>query len=175
MRDLTSTDKDGKPIIQRMRYFDGRSGTDMILLYRHPTTDEEIEYQNSLWIRNGSELIANAYATRLKFGLAILVGFGQGDFGDKGVPFAGEYTAVKVPAPTPENKQAVAIVINEVKTDDKAYRKDWKDLVKALAHDIITQFAFTIFESSRISRDVLQIATEIKKEAPAKETPFPNS
>lgn len=108
---------------------DARSGTEIELYYRNPTTQEEVQYQARLIKRQGKKILINAFETRLEMGLKILTGFRDGDFGYDGKPIASE--------PSSPN-----------------YREDWKELLKTAAADIITVFAFHIFEGARVNTDI---------------------
>ncbi|MFA4871375.1 MAG: hypothetical protein WC623_24465 [Pedobacter sp.] len=119
MRDLKLSDKN------KIGIFDARSGTDIELYYRTPTTSEEVEYQHLLVKRQGRKVIINPFEARLEMGLRILTGFSEGSFGIDGKAISSE----------PENPN---------------YKENWKDLLKETASDIITTFAFTIFEGARI-------------------------
>jgi hypothetical protein len=123
MRDLTKSDRN-KLVIN-----DTRSGTEIELYYRNPTTQEEIEYQSKLIKRKGKKVLINAFETRLQMGLKILTGFREGDFGVDGKPISSD--------PSSPN-----------------YREDWKDLLKEYAADIVTAFAFAVFEGARINTDI---------------------
>lgn len=118
MRDLTKSDKN-KMIIN-----DARSGSEIELYYRNPTTQEEVEYQSKLFKRQGKKVLINAFGTRLDMGLKILTGFREGDFGIEGKPISSD----------PQNPD---------------YKENWKDLLKENAADIITAFSFAIFEGAR--------------------------
>lgn len=117
MRDLGT--KQNKVVIN-----DGRSGTTITLLYRNPTTAEEITYQNSLFRRKGNKLVANVADTRLEFALKILEGFNDGDFGFDGKPIS------SVPG-------------------SATYREDWKKLLQENAANIMAVFAVAVFENTR--------------------------
>lgn len=119
MRDLTKSDKN------QLIIHDGRSGTDIELYYRNPTTQEEVSYQSKLFRRQGKKLLINAYETRVEMGLKIITGFREGDFGIEGKPISSE-------------------------PQSPAFREDWKELLKENASDIITALAFQIFESARV-------------------------
>ena len=117
MRDLGT--KQNKLIIN-----DGRSGSTITLLYRNPTTAEEVAYQNGLFRRRGSKLITNVADTRLEFALKILEGFNDGDFGIDGKPISSVQGSAN-------------------------YQEDWKTLLKESASDILAVFAVAVFENTR--------------------------
>lgn len=120
MRDLTRSEKN------KLTIHDARSGTDIELYYRNPTTQEEVQYQSKSIKRIGRKIVVNTFETRLEMGLQILTGFREGDFGFDGKPISSD--------PASPN-----------------YREDWKELLKENAADIIATFAFTIFEGTRTS------------------------
>ncbi len=119
MRDLTPSDKN------EMIISDARSGSEILLYYRNPTTEEEVGYQANLFRKAGKKLKIAAFETRLKYGLKILTGFRDGDFGIDGRPIASD------PA-------------------SPHYREDWKALVARSAPDIVNTFAFAVFEGARV-------------------------
>ncbi len=119
MRDLTRSDKN------KMVINDARSGSEIELYYRNPTTQEEVEYQAKLFKRQGKKVLINAFSTRLEMGLKILTGFREGDFGIEGKPIASD----------PQSPN---------------YKENWKDLLKDSAADIITAFSFSVFEGARL-------------------------
>lgn len=119
MRDLKPNDKN-KLVIN-----DARSGTAIELYYRNPTTSEEVAYQSRLFKKQGKKMLVNAYETRLTYGLKILTGFREGDFGIEGKPISSDPVSMN-------------------------YREDWKELLKDNAADLVTSFAFAIFEGARI-------------------------
>lgn len=84
MRDLSNGGKN------KMLISDARSGTDIELYYRNPTTQEEVDYHNKMFKRVGNKLVVNAYQTRLEYGLKILTGFREGDLGIDGKPISAE-------------------------------------------------------------------------------------
>lgn len=119
MKDLKLSDHN-KLIIN-----DARSGTEIELHYRNPTTQEEVQYQARFIKKQGKKVLINAFETRLQMGIKILTGFRDGDFGFDGRPIASD--------PASPN-----------------YREDWRELLKTAATDIITVFAFHVFEGARI-------------------------
>jgi hypothetical protein len=118
MRDLKRSDKNVLIIN------DARSGTEIELYYRNPTTEEEVAYQTKLFKKMGKKVKLNAFDTRLNYGLKILTGFRDGDFGMDG-------KAISADPAAPD------------------YRPDWKLLLREQAPDIVTTFAFTVFEGAR--------------------------
>lgn len=141
MRDLTPSDRN------EITINDTRSGTEIKLFYRNPKTQEEVGYQAALFVRKGGKLKINAFETRLKYGLQILTGIREGDFGINGQPISSDLGS-------------------------KNYREDWKALIKDQAPDIVTAFAFAIFEGARIGEGPeigYEGLEEEGKEAPAGE------
>lgn len=119
MRDLTPSDRN------EITINDTRSGTEIKLFYRNPRTQEEVGYQAALFLRKGGKLKINAFETRMKYGMAILTGIREGDFGIDGKPISSDIASPN-------------------------YREDWKALIAAQAPDIVTTFAFAIFEGARV-------------------------
>lgn len=119
MRDLGTNDRNILTIS------DARSGTEIELYYRSPTPSEEASFQARFLKRKGNKVVFNSYETRLEFGLKILTGFRDGDFGLDG---------------------------NGISSDPLSpnYKADWKDIVKTGASDIVTALAMTVFEGARV-------------------------
>ena len=116
---------------------DARSGTDIELYYRNPTTQEEVEYQSKLYKRKGNKLILNP-RVKVNLGLAILTGFREGDFGVAGSPISSD-------------------------VESPNYREDWKDLLGRMASDIISTFATVVFEGARVASDTdVEVETVIE-------------
>lgn len=123
MRDLAKSDKN-KLLIQ-----DGISGTEIELYYRMPNTQEMVAYQNQMVKKVGRKVVLNTFETRLKWGIEILTGFREGDFGFEGKP---------------------------ISSDEKSpnYREDWKKIIKEGAADIVSTLALTVFEGVRVDTGV---------------------
>jgi hypothetical protein len=109
-----------------IRVQDAISGSEIELYYRTPTTKEMVEYQRLLVKRVQGKTIYDAVNARLTMGLKILTGFREGDFGFDGKPISSD--------PASPN-----------------YREDWKELLAESASDIITAFAFAVFEGVRVN------------------------
>jgi len=118
MRDLEITDKN------EITVYDTRSGTEIKLYYRNPTTQEEVAYQTKLYSRKGKKLIINP-RVRVEMGLSILTGFREGDFSFQKKPISSD--------PASPN-----------------YQENWKELLEKAASDIISAFALAVFAGSRI-------------------------
>ena len=136
MRELKTSDKNSLIIN------DARSGTEIELYYRTPTTQEEVQYQSKLIKKQGKKMLINAFETRLEMGLKILTGFREGDFGYDGKPIASD--------PSSSN-----------------YREDWKELLRNFAADIVTVFAFHVFEGARVNTGIdIDFAEEAEETLP---------
>uniref|UniRef100_A0A6M3L271 Uncharacterized protein n=1 Tax=viral metagenome TaxID=1070528 RepID=A0A6M3L271_9ZZZZ len=145
MRDLTITERN-KLTIQ-----DGRTGDDIVLYYRNPTSAEEVDYQNSLFKRKGRKLITNVPQTRITFALRIITGFGEGAFGYEGKEISADPSSVN-------------------------YRSDWKDLLKACASDILSAFSQAIFEGTKVeSHEAFDLLDAIESGEEEKIVPFVQS
>lgn len=115
---------------------DARSGSEIELYYRNPTSREEALYQAKIVKRKGSKVVLKTFDTRLEFGLRILTGFRVGDFGVDGQPIS------SVPG-------------------SPGYREDWKDIVAEGASDIVRALALTVFEGVRVNTaDEIEEAVE---------------
>jgi len=118
---------------------DARSGTEIELYYRNPTTQEEVEYQSKLYKRKGNKLILNP-KVKVDLGLAILTGFREGDFGVAGRPIS-----------------------SDMKSPN--YREDWRELLGRMASDIISTFATVVYEGARVASDTdVEIETAIEED-----------
>ena len=122
MRDLKQSDQNTL-IIK-----DAISGTDIELYYRLPLTSERVAYQNKLVSRKNGKIQIHAIEARIEFGLKILTGFREGDFGFDGKPISAN--------PQSQN-----------------YKENWKELIKATAADIVNAFAFVIFEGASLQTE----------------------
>lgn len=122
MRDLEQSDKNTLTIK------DSISGTDIELYYRLPLTDERVAYQNRLFTSKGGKVKTHTAETRIEYGLKILTGFREGDFGFGGKPISSD----------PQSKN---------------YKENWKILVKATASDIVNAFAFVVFEGASLQTE----------------------
>lgn len=142
MRDLKKNEKNVLAIN------DARSGSEIELYYRNPTTQEEVAFNNSFVKRKGNKMVLNAYATRLEFGLKIMTGFREGDFGYEGKPISSE--------PASAN-----------------YREDWKEIVKDGAHDIVVTLARAVFEGTKAKAVVEDV--ELEEENLEEISPLPKS
>ncbi len=119
MRDLASSDKN-LLVIQ-----DPRSGTELGLYYRMPTTQEEIGYRAEQITRDKKKVRVDVFGVRVKYADKIITGIRDGDFGFNGQPISSD----------------------PVSPD---YRADWKALLKATAPDILSALATHIFEGARV-------------------------
>lgn len=126
MRELKSSDRN----VITVR--DGRTGTDIELYYRSPTSREEVLYQSNLVRRKGKKVVVNA-GVRVRFALDILTGFRDGDFGYEGRPISSN----------PESPN---------------YREDWKEIVKEGASDILRTLSLAVFEGTKVETgDLLEM------------------
>jgi len=132
--------------INKITISDARSGTEIELYYRNPTTQEEVEYQSKLYKRKGNKLILNP-KVKVNLGLAILAGFREGDFGVAGKPISSD-------------------------VESPNYREDWKDLLGRMASDIVSTFATVVYEGARVASDTdVEIETAIEEDV----LPLPKS
>lgn len=149
MRDLTN-----EPNIYKIR--DGISGEVKEFIYRAPTAMEHQAYAAaSLGLRAGKAVISrkNIAETRVKFGLKILTGIKDNQFGIGGKPISSD--------PASPN-----------------YREDWKQLLEQFAPDLISLFAVDIFDGTKGIGDSsfqIEFADEDEKEDSGGEVPFVQS
>ena len=101
------------------------SGSVITLYYRRPTSEERVAYQLSAYRLEGGERRFCLGETRLRFGLEILVGFGEGDF-------LIEEDGATVPL-------------------NPARHPDWKEQVAKHAPDLVSYLAQQVFEGFRVA------------------------
>ncbi len=100
------------------------SGSVITLYYRRPTSEERVAYQLSAYRIEGGERRFCLGETRLKFGLEILLGFGDGDFL---IQEGGELVPL-----------------------DPARHGDWKEQIRQHAPDLVSYLAQQVFEGFRV-------------------------
>jgi hypothetical protein len=101
------------------------SGTAVTLYYRRPTSEERVAYQMSAFRLEGGQRRFCLGETRLRFGLAILTGFGAGDF-----------------------------LVMEEGTEiplDPEHHPDWQERLGEHAPDLVSYLAQQIFEGLRLA------------------------
>ncbi len=101
------------------------SGTVISLRYRRPTSEERVAYQMSAFRLEGGERRFCLGETRLKFGLEILTGFGEGDFQIR------------------EDDGAVPL--------EPDRHPDWKERLAVEAPDLVSYLAQQVFEGLRVA------------------------
>jgi len=101
------------------------SGSVITLEYRRPTSEERVTYQLSAYRMEGGERRFCLGETRLKFGLEILTGFGEGDFRLK------------------EDGGDAPL--------DPARHPDWKERLAEHAPDLVAYLAQQVFEGLRVA------------------------
>jgi hypothetical protein len=110
---------------QALRIQDPMSGSVITLYYRRPTSEERVAYQLSAFRIEGGERRFCLGETRLKFGLEILTGFGEGDFQVR------------------EEGREVPL--------DPARHPDWQALLVEHAPDLVSYLAQQVFEGLRLA------------------------
>ena len=110
---------------QALRIQDPVSGSVITLYYRRPTSEERVAYQLSAFRIEGGERRFCLGETRLKFGLEILTGFGEGDFQVR------------------EEDREVSL--------DPARHPDWQALLAEHAPDLVSYLAQQVFEGLRLA------------------------
>ena len=122
MFDLAASDKN------RITINDTRSGTQIELTYRNPTTQEEIDYQAKAYKRKGKKFYVNT-GVKIKSALDILTGFREGDFGIDGKQISSDPGSAH-------------------------YHPDWKGLLLQSASHILIAFASAVFEGARVDNEL---------------------
>ncbi len=110
---------------QTLRIQDPVSGSVITLYYRRPTSEERVAYQLSAFRLEGGERRFCLGETRLKFGLEILTGFGEGDFQVR------------------EDGQEAPL--------DPARHPDWRARLAEHAPDLVSYLAQQVFEGLRVA------------------------
>jgi len=119
-RQLTTKDS-------KMALYDRLSDSDLELYYRLPTTQEQVAYDNALMTRTRNKIKTAVGETRMKYGKIIITGIGDDSF-----------TIEKDGKLIPLHSRA----------DSEHYDPRWKTHVADMAPDIISKFAFLVFEAS---------------------------
>lgn len=128
---------------------DSRSGTQIELTYRNPTTQEEIDYQAKAYKRKGKKFYVNT-GVKIKSALDILTGFRQGDFGIDGKPISSD----------PESPN---------------YYPEWKDLLVKSATHILIAFATAVFDGTRADSEIAGDLEYVAIEGDDNDIPLPKS
>jgi hypothetical protein len=110
-------------------FFDRLSNSKITLFYRMPTTEERIKYSNEQIIRKDGKVKNNTGEARIKYGLAILTGFKDGDFEKaEGQPLSSD----------PKSSH---------------YDPAWKTIIKQYASDIVSLLAVHAFDASVVAQN----------------------
>jgi hypothetical protein len=113
---------EGRHILQVQ---DPVSGSVITLYYRRPTSEERVAYQLSAFRLEGGERRFCLGETRLKYGLEILTGFGEGDFQIR-----------------EEGRDAPL---------DPVRHPDWRARLAEHAPDLVSYLAQQVFEGMRVA------------------------
>ena len=108
-----------------LRVQDPVSGSVITLYYRRPSSEERVAYQLSAYRFEEGERRFCLGETRLKFGLEILTGFGEGDFQVR------------------EDGQEAPL--------DPIRQPDWKARLAEHAPDLVSYLAQQVFEGLRVA------------------------
>ena len=125
MLDLSKQD------VFRKIIFDSATGQEVELLHRLPTTSEEVEFQRKTFRRRDRKTISpediarNLAEIRVDFGLRIVTGFKDGDFGVDGKSISSD----------PESTN---------------FYPEWKNLLRDKAPRIVSALAVGVFEGGRV-------------------------
>ena len=101
------------------------SGSVVTLYYRRPSSEERVAYQLSAYRLEGGERRFCLGETRVKFGLEILTGFGEGDF--------------------------LIQEDNGPASLDPERHPDWKSRLADHAPDLVAYLALQVFEGMRLA------------------------
>ncbi len=116
-----------------MRFKDNLSGSDIVLIYRMPTTQERVAYTNESFQRKANKVVQKTVQTRQKFGAKILAGFRDGDFEIKG----------------PDGKWM------PIASDPKSehFYEGWKAHVEQHASDLVELLAIRVFDVPVVAQE----------------------
>ena len=121
----------GKQDVFRKIVFDSATGQEVELTHRLPTTSEEVEFQRRTFRRRDrrnispEDIARNLAEIRVEFGLKVLTGFKEGDFGVDGKPISSD----------PESSN---------------FYPEWKNLLREKAPRIVSALAVAVFEGGRV-------------------------
>ena len=109
-----------------LKLWDNISNSELVIYYREPTTEERQKYQNMAVQRKRNKVVFRQVEAKIKYGLAVIVGFRDGDFvrnvDGKEVPMASE--------PGSDN-----------------YCEQWKEELERFAADIVMIVASHVFDA----------------------------
>ena len=126
---------------------DNISGSEIVLQYRMPTTQERMAYSNESFQRKRNKLVSRLAETRQKFGTKILAGIREGDF---------------------EKKMGSSYVPIASDTASKHYDADWRKHIEEHASDLIELLAAHVFDvpAEMADEDSLEAAEDIGPKDP---------
>lgn len=132
MRDLKASNDN------LMIFTDGMTNTKVGILFRTPTTEERVAFQKKSIKRKGHKVKFMGHETRHTYGLKIITGLREGDFGYDGKAISSDSAS-------------------------EDYREDWKALLEETASDLIAQLAQKVFE---VKMDLIDIEDDDDSEDP---------
>jgi|LGVE01.1.fsa_nt_gb hypothetical protein len=115
-----------------LKVLDRLSETTVTLYYDMPTTKDRMNYSNALVKRIGKKVKIELSTVRLKYGLKLLTGFAENDFGQ-------EVDGVTVAISSDPNMEF--------------FLPDWKEYLQKYASDIVEYFSAAVFEASVSAAD----------------------
>ena len=127
-----------------LRMLDSVSGTEIMLYYRTPTTEDRVGYQARRFRREGDKLINCARRAAIDAAAGVLTGIREGDFFCDGKPLASD--------PASAN-----------------YRPDWHVLIKEMAGDLLFVMGYELFEG-RTDLSQLESLEVVDEGIPQEET-----
>jgi hypothetical protein len=105
-------------------FVDNLSGGQITLEYNAPSTEDRIQYSNSIVARRGKKIEMFTGQARAKFGAKILCGIKDGDF------VKGDGKALSSNAASPD------------------YDPGWKEFITKYAPDVVQMLAMHVFENA---------------------------
>lgn len=114
---------------------DSVSGDELVIFYMTPTAPQVKAYRQQSIKRKGDKMVMDTFTPGLRIGLEIITGIGEGCFGYDGEPISSD------PA-------------------SPHFRKDWKELLKETACEVVLYVAQVAFDGVKIAKASLEFDLE---------------
>lgn len=119
---------------------DAKSGGECTFLYRDLETDDIVEYRSRAYKKANGKVKVNITQAQIIMALKVITGFKEGFFALKG--------------------EAISSDLNS-----PAFYKEWRQLLKKKAPDLLVVFATAIFEGNAVKGNTADFEPEFKEEA----------
>ncbi len=120
----------GKDVINEVTILDAVSQTEITVLYKTPTAQEQQAWSADLFVRENEEVKDNEVNACLKFGAEIMVGISDGSLG------------------IPKSNGKVKPISSD--PDSKDFDKDWKKYLLEFAPGFVATFGSYVFRGHRM-------------------------